>query len=72
MKSLTDRILSVLRDECRLTPDDLITVGVSGGIDSMFLLVQLYEMKLPLIAAVFNHGLRPEAADEGLSSEEKS
>ena len=64
MKSLTDRILSVLRDECRLTPDDLITVGVSGGIDSMFLLVQLYEMKLPLIAAVFNHGLRPEAADE--------
>lgn len=44
--------------------DALIVVGVSGGRDSIALLSLLHELKQPLTAAVFNHRLRPEAAEE--------
>ena len=64
MKTLNARILSALQTDCSIRPDELITVGVSGGIDSVFLLTMRYGLKLPLIAAVFNHGLRPEADEE--------
>ena len=64
MKSISERILSVLRQDCRMKGDDLILVGVSGGVDSIFLLSQLNELRQPVAAAVFNHGLRPEAAEE--------
>lgn len=47
-----------------MSAEDLIIIGVSGGMDSVFLLDQLYQLKQPLIAAVFDHGLRPEAAEE--------
>ncbi len=62
--TLHGRILSSLRNECRIDPESRILAAVSGGIDSMFLLTMLHELKLPLTAAVFNHGLRPEAAEE--------
>lgn len=58
------QISSVLEKDCHVVDNDLILVAVSGGIDSMFLLTQLYEMGQPVVAAVFNHGLRPEAAEE--------
>ncbi len=61
---LHDRILTALRQDCHIDPENRILVGVSGGIDSMFLLTILHELELPLTAAVFNHGLRPEASEE--------
>ena len=63
-RSVTARVRSDLYGACRVRSDDRIVIGVSGGIDSVFLLTLLYEMKQPLIAAVFDHGLRPEAAEE--------
>ncbi len=62
--TLHGRILSSLRNECCIDPESRILAAVSGGIDSMFLLTMLHELKLPITAAVFNHGLRPEAAEE--------
>ena len=53
-----------LREKCRIREEDLVLVGVSGGIDSVFLLTQLYEIGQPVMGAVFNHGLRQEAAEE--------
>ncbi len=41
--------------------DKPIVVGVSGGPDSLALLCSLHSLGLPLVAATFNHGLRPEA-----------
>ena len=58
------RIFSVLEKDCHVIDNGLILAAVSGGIDSMFLLTQLYEMGQPIMAAVFNHGLRPEAEEE--------
>ena len=45
-------------------PEDLIIAGVSGGMDSIFLLTQLLEIGQPVIAVCFNHNLRPEAEEE--------
>lgn len=55
---------AALRGDCRMPAEALIVVGVSGGRDSIALLSLLHERKQPLIAAVFNHRLRPEAAEE--------
>lgn len=64
MQRIKSQIETVLRNECQIRPEDRIVVGVSGGIDSIFLLTQLHELGQPLITAVFDHGLRPEAAEE--------
>ena len=61
---LSFRFFTSLYTDCRMQDDDRILVGVSGGIDSMFLLSQLYELEQPVMAAVFNHGLRLEAEEE--------
>ena len=58
------RISEALEKECHIHPGDRILVGVSGGIDSVFLLTQLHKLGQPVVAAVFNHGLRPEASEE--------
>ena len=64
MDSLASRIEYSLRNDCRVRPEDKLLVGVSGGLDSVFLLSQLFEIGQPVVAAVFDHGLRPEAAEE--------
>ena len=58
------RIIYLLRNDCRVQESDRILAGVSGGIDSVFLLTMLHEIGQPVTAAVFDHGLRPEAAEE--------
>lgn len=55
------KILPVLAGDCALDPTTPIVVGVSGGPDSLCLLSVLHEARYPLIAAHFNHRLRPEA-----------
>ncbi|MBQ6341700.1 MAG: tRNA lysidine(34) synthetase TilS [Anaerolineaceae bacterium] len=57
-------ISASLENDCHIKDDDRILVGVSGGIDSIYLLTQLYQTGQPIVAAVFCHGLRPEAAEE--------
>lgn len=58
------RIIYLLRNNCRVQESDRILAGVSGGIDSVFLLIMLHEIGQPVAAAVFDHGLRPEAGEE--------
>ncbi len=61
---LARQTAAALRGDCRMSTEALLVVGVSGGRDSIALLSLLHELKQPLIAAVFNHRLRPEAAEE--------
>ena len=57
-------VTSILKNFCKLDPDRPILVGVSGGPDSICLLHILIQNRYALIIAHFNHGLRPEAAEE--------
>lgn len=62
--TLSGRFLSSLRNECAVPADALVVVGVSGGADSLFLLEQFRAANQPVIAACFDHQLRPESAEE--------
>ncbi len=57
-------IESVLVDQCGLTKDAWIVVGLSGGPDSLCLLDLLVRAGYRVHASHFNHGLRPEAEAE--------
>jgi tRNA(Ile)-lysidine synthase len=61
---MLDKAKSILRDDCGLRKDALIVVGVSGGPDSLCLLDLLMACGYPVLAAHFNHRLRPEAEAE--------
>ncbi len=54
----------ILHDRCQIDLDLPVLVGVSGGPDSLCLLQVFYEAGIPVIAAHFNHQLRPEASAE--------
>ncbi len=56
-----DRLRETLIDSCRLTPDQPVIAGVSGGPDSLCLLLVLKQLGYPVIAAHFNHLLRGQA-----------
>ncbi|HOG78525.1 MAG TPA: tRNA lysidine(34) synthetase TilS [Anaerolineaceae bacterium] len=58
------RYEKICRENCRLQPDQVILVGLSGGADSLCLADLLDRLGYPLAVAYFNHGLRPEAAHE--------
>ncbi|MCX6080944.1 MAG: tRNA lysidine(34) synthetase TilS [Chloroflexi bacterium] len=58
MTTATDLAISYLQ------PGILITVGVSGGPDSMALLHFLHTLHYPLLIASFNHRLRPGAEQD--------
>jgi tRNA(Ile)-lysidine synthase len=61
---MLEKIAPILQNECRLDKDRLIVVGVSGGPDSLCLLEALRQAGYPLLAAHFNHQLRPESDAE--------
>lgn len=54
---------------CGLSAGQTVLVGVSGGPDSLCLLDALYKLEFRVIAAYFNHQLRPEAAEESRAVE---
>ena len=58
---MLDTFKSILRDHCNLQNDTPILAGVSGGPDSLCLLSLLHEAGYRVIAAHFNHRLRPDA-----------
>lgn len=57
-------IQRVLQELCHLTPVDLLVVGVSGGPDSLALMMLLQELDWNLLIAHLNHQLRPIANEE--------
>lgn len=52
------------KEKCRLSLDDPLLVGVSGGADSLALLVGLESLGYNLVVAHLDHGLRPESAED--------
>ncbi len=57
-------LVRVLQRKCLLTFDEKILVGVSGGPDSLCLLDVLHRLHLPVLAAHFDHHLRPESSQD--------
>lgn len=63
MKML-ERIHSLVFDECRLDAARPLVLGVSGGADSLCLMVTLQQLGFPLIVAHYDHALRPDSAED--------
>lgn len=58
---------------CRLDPTRPVLAGVSGGADSLCLMVALTQLGFPVIVAHFDHQLRPDsAADAAVVEREAS
>lgn len=57
-------LTKTIDEECSLSKDGLIIVGVSGGPDSLCLLHMLHRLNYHLLAVHVNHQLRPEADEE--------
>ncbi len=64
-----DDLHSILEENCQLTRSQPIIIGVSGGADSLTLLDILVKWGYPVVAAHFNHLLRPGAGDEARTVE---
>jgi len=59
-----DNIEAILENECKLTKDRPIIVGVSGGPDSLCLMEKMRQAGYPLIVAYFDHKLRDDSATD--------
>lgn len=57
-----DHLSQAAKENCGLNPDEPVLVGVSGGADSLALLVGLEQLGYKLIVAHVDHALRPESA----------
>jgi tRNA(Ile)-lysidine synthase len=66
---MLDTLKHILQEECRLQINQPIVAGVSGGPDSLCLLTLLHEGGYQVIAAHFNHRLRPEADHDAAAVE---
>lgn len=58
---MLENIRSILREQCGLSQDRPVVVGVSGGPDSLCLMSVIRKAGYPAIVAHFNHKLRPDA-----------
>ena len=58
---MLENIEDILKNECGLSKDRSIIVGVSGGPDSLCLMEALRKSGYPIIVACFDHRLRPES-----------
>ena len=61
---MLERVLRVLTEECQVSANTGLLVGVSGGPDSLCLLDILHRLKFKLVVAHFDHGLRVESGDD--------
>jgi tRNA(Ile)-lysidine synthase len=66
---MLENIATVFRENCKLTRDRPILVGVSGGPDSLCLMEALRQAGYTVIVAHFNHQLRPDSDTEANSLE---
>ncbi len=62
--------ITIKFDSCQLVKDRPVLVGVSGGTDSLALLYLLFSAGYTVVAAHFNHHLRPDADDDARFVEE--
>src|SRR5512134_2480120 len=58
---MLENIQSILRDQCKLSREIPIVVGVSGGPDSLCLMSVLRKTGHRIVVAHFNHKLRPDS-----------
>src|SRR5215217_3783072 len=58
---MLENIQSILRDQCGLSRDAPVIVGVSGGPDSLCLMSVLRKAGYHTVVAHFNHKLRPDS-----------
>src|SRR4030095_10547509 len=58
---MRENIQSILRDQCGLSRESPVLVGVSGGPDSLCLMSVLRKAGYHAIVAHFNHKLRPDS-----------
>jgi tRNA(Ile)-lysidine synthase len=58
------RVASILQQNCFLSSEKVLLVGVSGGPDSLCLLDVLVQLGYPLVVAHLNHRLRPESQSD--------
>jgi tRNA(Ile)-lysidine synthase len=61
---MPENIEDILKNECGLSKDRSIVVGVSGGPDSLCLMETLRKAGYPVIVAYFDHQLRPESVSD--------
>ncbi len=61
---MLENIGIILKEQCGLDQSRPIVVGVSGGPDSLCLLEAMRQAGYPVMAAHFNHMLRPESTTE--------
>ena len=66
---MLENLQKILEERCQLNRAQPVIVGVSGGADSLTLLNILREMAYPVMAAHFNHHLRPESSDDARTVE---
>ncbi len=66
------RIEASINDRCKLVKEAPVIVGVSGGPDSLCLMEVLRRGGYRIIAAYFDHKLRPESRDEAVALKELS
>ena len=68
MTKLLDKVFDYIKEQGMLQPGDRVVAGVSGGADSVCLLLVLAEWKrrypMELTVVHVHHGIRPEAADD--------
>lgn len=67
---MLENIEIILKGQCGLNTRRPIMVGVSGGPDSLCLLEAMRQAGFPVMAAHFNHMLRPESSAEAKLVEE--
>lgn len=67
---MLEKIAPILKNQCRLDRGRPIVAGVSGGPDSLCLLEVLRQAGYPLVAAHFDHQLRPESGAEAAAVEQ--
>ena len=58
---MLENIEAIFCDQCKLTLDQPVLVGVSGGPDSLCLMESLRQAGYAVIVAHFNHKLRPDS-----------
>ncbi len=59
-----DVLAQAAEEKCRLSRQGPLVVGVSGGADSLALLIGLEKLNYDLIVAHLDHGLRPESSED--------
>jgi tRNA(Ile)-lysidine synthase len=67
---MLENIADILQHKCKLQPDDLLLVGVSGGPDSLSLMHVLHQLGYQIIVVHVDHNLRPQSDSEAVKVKE--